>query len=89
MIGDDVPPLQYYDGRKYWQLLVNTMALGAKLMGQSRKELYIMGCVTIFPDIFKTDRFLSLDRSARLLYFDLLLNADDYGFVGNVKSSYV
>lgn len=31
MIGDDVPPLQYYDGRKYWQLLVNTMALGAKL----------------------------------------------------------
>lgn len=55
-------------------------------MGQSRKELYIMGCVTIFPDIFKTDRFLSLDRSARLLYFDLLLNADDYGFVGNVKS---
>lgn len=80
------PPLQYYDGRKYWQLLVNTMALGAKLMGQSRKELYIMGCVTIFPDIFKTDRFLSLDRSARLLYFDLLLNADDYGFVGNVKS---
>ena len=44
-----------------------------------------MPCVTIFPAIFQTDQFLSMDRSARLLYYDLILHADDYGFVDNVK----
>lgn len=36
--------------------------------------------------IVKTDRFLEMPQSARLLYYDLSMEADDDGFVDNPKS---
>ena len=34
-------------------------------------------------DVVNTDRFLDMSISARLLYFDLGMRADDEGFVGS------
>ena len=37
-------------------------------------------------DIVDTDKFLTMPVSARCCYYDLLVRADDEGFVGNPKS---
>lgn len=39
----------------------------------------------ISKKIVSTDRFLSLPEKARLAYFYLITEADDDGFIGNVK----
>lgn len=36
-------------------------------------------------DIVMTDRFCSLPVSSRCLYYELAMNADDDGFIGNPK----
>ena len=36
-------------------------------------------------EIAESDRFVDMKTSSKLLYFYLVLNADDDGFVGNVK----
>ena len=36
--------------------------------------------------VVNTDKFLAMPSSARALYFQMVINADDDGFVGNLKS---
>ena len=36
--------------------------------------------------LIESDRFLELPDKAKLLYFYLVMNADDDGFIGNTKS---
>ncbi len=36
--------------------------------------------------IVNTDKFLAMPSNARALYFQLVINADDDGFVGNLRS---